>query len=158
MTFYQSVSQRSNLLAYRIHCTYGHHSARTAASHKDTASIALVLVKSVSDHVSDRVAVATTIVGERSLGRDIPASSRVRRLRVDNDETVLLGEFGVRRAGVVGVGSALAVVDGNDDRGLSSELVRDVDVHLGLRCVSVSERSCVAIPLMRGRTLVGLVP
>jgi hypothetical protein len=84
-------------------------------------------------------------VGESSLGRDVPASSRVWRLRVDDDETVLLGEFGVRRAGVVGIGSALAVVDGNDDRGLSSELVRDVDVHLGLRCVSVSEQSCIVI-------------
>jgi hypothetical protein len=93
-------------------------------------------------------------VGESSLGRDVPASSRVWRLRVDDDETVLLGEFGVRRAGVVGIGSALAVVDGNDDRGLSSELVRDVDVHLGLRWMSVSERSCVAID---ERTNVGRV-
>jgi hypothetical protein len=84
-------------------------------------------------------------VGERSLGRDIPASARVRRLRVDDDETVLLGEFGVRRAGVVGVGSALAVVDGDNDGGLGGEFVRDVDVHLGLRCVLVWERSYIAI-------------
>jgi hypothetical protein len=126
-------------------CTYGHHSARAATSHEDTAGIALVLVESVSDHVGDRVAVAATVVGERSLGRDIPASSRVGGLRVDDDETVLLSQFGVRRASVVGVGSALAVVDGNDDRGLSSKLVRDVDVHLGLRWVSVLVRSCIAI-------------
>jgi hypothetical protein len=153
MTFYKTISRRTKLLAYRRHCTYGHHSTRAAASDKDTASITLVLVKSVSNHVGDRVAVAATIVGERSLGRDIPASSLVRRLGVDDDETVLLGEFGVRRASVIGIGSALAVVDGNNDRGLSSELVRDVDVHLGLRCVSVSERLYNAIE----RTNVGRV-
>lgn len=79
-------------------------------------------------------------MGECSLGRDIPASSLVRGLGVDDDEAVLVGELCVGRTSVVGLGGTGAVVDGNDDRRLSSKLVRDVDVHLGLQWMSVIVR------------------
>lgn len=92
-------------------------------------------------------------MGESGLGRDIPASSLVRRLGVDDNETVLVGELCVGRTSVVSIGSARAVVDGNDDRRLSSKLVRDVDEHLGLQCMSVVDRSWNAI----GGTNVGRV-
>jgi hypothetical protein len=111
---------------------YGHHSARAASSDEDLAGVTVVLLESVSDHVGDRVAVAATVVGEGLLRRNIPAGAGVGRLRVDDDETVLLGQFGVRSRLVVRGASSLAVVDGNDDSGLGGELVRDVDVHLGL--------------------------
>jgi hypothetical protein len=89
-------------------------------------------LEGVSDHVGDRVAVAAAVVGEGLLRRNVPAGAGVGRLRVDDDEAVLLGQLGVRsRLEVRGAGT-LAVVDGNDDSGLGGELVGDVDVHLGL--------------------------
>jgi hypothetical protein len=111
---------------------YSHHSARAASGDEDLAGVTLVLLESVSDHVGDRVAVAATVVGEGLLRRHIPAGARVGGLRVDDDEAVLLGQFGVRSRLEVRGASTLAVVDGNDDSGLGGKLVRDVDVHLGL--------------------------
>lgn len=111
---------------------YGHHGAGAASSDEDAAGVSLVLAESVGDHVGDGVAVAAAIVSQGGLGRDIPASALVRRLGVDDDEAVLVGELGVRRAGVVSLGSTGAVVDSNDDGRLRSKLVGHVDVHLRL--------------------------
>jgi hypothetical protein len=83
---------------------------------------------------------------ERLLRRDVPASAaldllsayihgsnhvftHVGRRRVDDDETLLVGQLGVGRSLVVSLGSASAVVNGNDDRRLSSKLGRYVNVH-----------------------------
>lgn len=111
---------------------YGHHGAGAASSDEDAAGVSLVLAESVGYHVGDGVAVAAAIVGQGRLGRDVPASALVRGFRVDDDEAVLVGELGVRRAGVVGLGGAGAVVDGNDDGRLRSKLVGNVDIHLRL--------------------------
>jgi hypothetical protein len=142
MTFCNLVSIHVQPFSCRYCCTYGHHSTRAAASNEDLAGVTLVLVESVGNHVGDRVAVSTTAVGEGGLGRDIPASALVGGLGVDDDEAVLVGELCVGRTSVVGLGSTRAVVNGNDDRRLSSKLVRDVDVHLGLQCGSVLFRYC----------------
>jgi hypothetical protein len=53
----------------------------------------------------------------------------VGRRRVDDDETLLVSQFGVGRSLVVSLGGTSAVVNGNDDRRLSSKLGRHIDVH-----------------------------
>ena len=51
------------------------------------------------------------------------------RRRVDDNETLLVSQLGVGRSLVISLGSASAVVNGNDDRRLSSKLGRYIDVH-----------------------------
>jgi hypothetical protein len=48
-------------------------------------------------------------------------------------------------------------VDGNDDRGLSSKLVRDVDVHLGLQRMSVLIRQQHSIDHTHVRRVAAIV-
>lgn len=59
----------------------------------------------------------------------------MRRGRVDDNETLLIGKLGIGRALVVSLGSTSAVVNGNDNRRLSSKLGRHVDVHASARRV-----------------------
>lgn len=51
------------------------------------------------------------------------------RRRIDDNEALLISQLGVGGALVVSLGSTGAVVNGNDDRRLSSKLGRYIDVH-----------------------------
>ena len=109
---------------------YSHHSARAGAGDEDFACVRGILADRVRDHVGNGVAVAAAIVGERRLGRDVPAASRVGRRRVDDNEAILVRQLGIWRARVVSLSGASAVVDGHNDWGLGSKFGRDVDEHL----------------------------
>lgn len=82
MTFYvmlvsceiYSISKRRTVKRKVIWRTYSHHSTRAGASDEDLAGIAVVLLEGVGDHVSNGIAVTTTIVLQGLLRRDIPAS------------------------------------------------------------------------------------
>lgn len=69
-------------------------------------------------------------MSECRLGRDIPTSSRVRRLGIDDDEALRVGESLVRAVVVVSLGSAGAVVNSDDNGRVRGNFVGDVDVHL----------------------------
>lgn len=104
--------------------TYGHHGAGARARHKHLAGVGAVLADSVGDHVGDRVAVAAAVVRQGRLGADVPAGAAVRAAGVDDDEAVLLGQLRVRRAIVVGLGGAGAVVADRDNTMLVTGLRR----------------------------------
>ena len=86
-------------------------------------------------YVGDGVAVASTVVGERGRRRDIPASAAVGRLGIDDNVAICLSQLSILSALVEGLSSAGAVVDGDNDGGLGSKLVGDIDVHLDARGV-----------------------
>lgn len=111
---------------------YGHHGSRATARNENLLSITRVLLQSVLHHVSNTVAVAASIMRQSRLGRNIPATTLIRRLGINDNKPMLVGEFGVGRAGVIGVSGAGAVVDRDDDGGLVGEGVRDIDVHFCL--------------------------
>jgi hypothetical protein len=58
-----------------IQMTYGHHGTGARASNEDLLGVGVVLLESVRNHVGNGIAVTTTIVLQRLLRRDIPASS-----------------------------------------------------------------------------------
>lgn len=53
---------------------------------------------------------------ERRVRSDVPAATGSGSIREDDDETVLVGKGGVRRAGEVSLGSTRAVVHRDDER------------------------------------------
>ena len=59
------------------------------------------------------------------------------RRRVDDNETLLVSQLGVGRSLVVSLGSTSAVVDGDNDRRLSSKLSRHMKQ--GILCRSVDD-------------------
>ena len=87
---------------------HGHHGTRARSGDEDLAGVHLVLLGSPVDHVGDRVAVTTTVVGQSSLGADIPASSAVGAFGVDDNEAILLSQLSVRGASVVSLGGTSA--------------------------------------------------
>jgi hypothetical protein len=54
---------------------YSHHGTRAGASNEDLLGVGVVLLEGVRDHVSNGIAVTTTVVLQRLLRRDVPASS-----------------------------------------------------------------------------------
>lgn len=81
-----------------------HHGSRTAAGDEHFARVGIVLGNSPFSHVGDAVAVAAAVVRECGFAGYVPAGTAVRAGGVDYDETISLGELGVRRASVVGLG------------------------------------------------------
>jgi hypothetical protein len=59
----------------------------------------------------------------------------VGRRRVDDNETLLISQLGVGRSLVVSLSSTSAVVNGNNDRRLSSKFGGYIDVHASARRV-----------------------
>ena len=68
---------------------------------------------------------------ERSLRMNIPASSRVGSIRVDDDKAMLVSKLPVWCARKVGLGGAGAVVGCDENWGVGGgcDLIRDIDVH-----------------------------
>lgn len=75
------------------------------------------------------MAVGTAIAGIGSTGRDIPATAVIGRLRVDDNEAILVGKTSIRSTGVEGVGGARAVVNGRENGRTWLKPVGHVDVH-----------------------------
>lgn len=115
--------------------TYRHHGPRARARHKHPARVSRVRIERIRYHVRNGIAVPAAVVRERCVRADIPAAALVRRLRVDDDEVVLLRQARPLRVLVVRLRRARTVVDGDDDGGVGLEVVRDVDVHEGARRV-----------------------
>lgn len=78
---------------------------------------------------------------KRSLGVDIPAPSRVRRVGVDDDEPVLVGELAVGCAAEVCLGGTSAVMGSDENWGVGrgGNLVGNVNKHsdIGRVCAKV---------------------
>lgn len=106
-----------------------HHRTRASSRHENLAAVATVFLERVVDHILDGFAVTATIMHERRLAGNVPACPLVGRFRVDDNETVLVGQPGVGGAGVVRLRCPGAVVDGDDDRWLGGEGFRHIDIH-----------------------------
>lgn len=106
-----------------------HHRSGGYAGDEDTLGISVILVQSPLDHADDALGITAPVVGQRLLGRDIPALvGRVRRVGIDDDEAVLGGEGGVLRAGVGCFSGAMAPMGVDENGWIGWEDVRDVDV------------------------------
>ena len=89
----------------------------------------------IKTYIGNGVAVASTVVGEGGIGRNIPAGTVVGRLGIDDNVAICLSQRGILGTSVVGRSRAGAVVNSNDDGGLAGEVVGDIDVHLDARGV-----------------------
>lgn len=108
---------------------------RGRTSNEDASRIDIPGTNGIRDHVRDRVGVSSPVVGERSLGGDVPACARVRRAGVDDNESVLICELGVRRTGEVARTGDRTLVEGDDESGIRSDSRRLVDVETDIRRV-----------------------
>lgn len=93
-----------------------HHGSRTGTRGEDTARVNAIVLDSVADHRGDSERVATLVMRESRCGVDIPASSRVGGVGVDDYETMRVGKVGVLSAGEVCLRCARAVVHGDNER------------------------------------------
>ncbi|KAI6756085.1 hypothetical protein HG530_011821 [Fusarium avenaceum] len=130
MTFCSFVSlipsERSHIF------TYSHHGTGRVTSDKDPLGVTAVLLENKLDHVGNRVAASTTVVGQGHLGRNIPAvTGGVRCLGVDDDEAVLLGVGSPLVALEVGLGGTSAVVKTNNHSRVGLQVLRHVQEHAG---------------------------
>lgn len=108
--------------------TYCHHGTAAGASDEDLLGICLVLCQSPLDHVCNGVAITATLVFQGLLAANVPAGSRVRRARVDDNKAILLGKSLVGTAVEVCLRRSSAVVDSHNDTRRRSELLGYVDV------------------------------
>ena len=96
----------------------GHHSPGARACDEDLARVARVLVKGVGNHVCNSFTVAAAIVSKSGLRSDVPTCTRVGRLRINDNEPVLICQVRVRRSRIVCLRGARTIVDCHDNRGL----------------------------------------
>lgn len=74
-------------------------------------------------------------MSESSLGGDVPACAGVRRAGVDDNESILICELGVRRAGEVTRSGDRALMESDDEGRIRSDGRRLVDVETDVRRV-----------------------
>jgi len=72
------------------HQHVGHHRSGTDTDGEDTGGIGLVGADSVLDHVDDGQGISTAVVSESCRGVNIPASTDIRGIGVNDDEPVLV--------------------------------------------------------------------
>lgn len=80
---------------------HSHHSTRRRARDENLGRVGLVSLQGIANHVGDAVAVGAAIVSHGSFGADVPASSTVGTLGIDDDEALLIRKLGIRRTLVV---------------------------------------------------------
>lgn len=112
------------------HEDVGHHRTRRRASREHPVLIDAMVLNGKTHSAGNSQRVSSSIVGEGSVGVDIPASSAVGGVRVEDDEgLVLVGEVGVLGAAEVRLGSTRAVVHCDDQSRVGDDASRLVEVH-----------------------------
>ncbi|KAI6768520.1 hypothetical protein HG531_010709 [Fusarium graminearum] len=110
--------------------THSHHSTGRVTSDKDSLGVTTVVLENMLDHVGNRGAATTTLVGQGHLGGDIPAVTRsVRSLRVDDNEAVLLSIGSPLVALVVSLSSTGTIVKTDDHSRVRLQVLGDVEEH-----------------------------
>jgi hypothetical protein len=125
------------------------HTTGRRASDEHSRSIDTVVGNRVLNHGRDTLGVSSAVVSEGSSRRDIEAFSAPGRIRVDDDEAMLVRETGVGRAGEVSLGGARAVVDGDDQRRVGCNVRGLVDEHPDVVWVRAKARHLLQLPALR---------
>ena len=112
------------------HEDVGHHGTRARTRGEYTAGINAIVLNSVAHHGSDSEGIASLVVREGRRAVNVPASSRVGRIGVDDNEAVRISEVGVLGTLKVRLGGTRAVMHGDDERWWVGQLRRLVDEHL----------------------------
>jgi hypothetical protein len=115
----QTCEQGKNLSEQIL--TYCHHGTTARTSNKNLFGVRLVLRQGPLDHVGNGVAVTPTLMCQRLLAADVPASSFMWRAGIDDNEAILLGQSRVGSVVEVGLCCSRAVMNRYNDTGRRSK-------------------------------------
>lgn len=102
----------------------GHHRAGTRACHVDVRCGHAPVCDSVANGRNNTERITAAVVRERRVGRNIPARSRARCLRVNEVIPICVGESRVLGTAEVAGRGTRALMKGDDKRQRAGELVR----------------------------------
>lgn len=112
------------------HEDVGHHRTRRRSSRENPVRIDVPGIDRIPHSTGDAQGVATTVMGERCVGMDVPASSTVGGMGIEDHESLVgVCEVGVLGAAKVCLRSTSAVVHGNDKSRVGHQVRGTVAVH-----------------------------
>lgn len=128
------------------HEDVGHHGARAGARREDASRIDTIRLDGVANHGGNGLRIASGVVRERRGSVDIPTSSRVGCVGVDDYEAVGVCEVRVLGALEVRLSGTLAVVHGDDERWRAGKARWLVQEHLHACRVGPEVRDLLELP------------